>query len=511
MTALLMLSLLWQSPGGGQECSIAGCVLNASTSASLKNAEVFPIRRDVPSSSSEARTTTDAGGNFRFDHLTTGEFSLSADRNGYLSAFTRASCGSTDAVIKMTPQGMIFGKVVDDEGEAAVAQVTLYRRIWFQGRRQLQRQNDTVSQADGSFVIGNLATGTYYLGAKGSGRLQRGETFVENFFPDVRDAQAAMPVSVTGGAELRGINLHVRTARVYSIRGKATNTNGDGVSAVPLMLVSINDVARGSASSAGTSGGEFEFQNVAPGNYVIQAVPYAGRNGASMVTSHVLVTVGEEDVADVQVAVIPGAELSGVVKLDDAPSTQTFEVSLQPFNGGGLYNNARAKDGAFALHGVAPTLYHVAVSNLLDGYYLKAMRFAGRDIAHRELDLNSGASGTLEIQLSAKPAAITGTARNSAGDPARNAIVNVWSKDDSEVRQALTDDAGRFTLRNFPPGEYHVIAWEWIERGVIENPAFRTSFENQSAVVKLQEGSQENVDLKLIPTSASDAEIAKLP
>jgi hypothetical protein len=273
------------------------------------------------------------------------------------------------------------------------------------------------------------------------------------------------------------------------------------------MLIS----ADGSMSNTGTTAGLFEFQNVVPGSYVIQAVPDGERNSVNRPTAHVPVTVGEEDVTDVHVTLGPGAEIPGVVKLDDAPATQTFQITFEPLDGGGLEDVANVKDGAFELRSVAPTIYHIAITNLPDGYCVKSMRFAGRDVVHRELDLSSGAGGTLEIQLSAKPAAITGTVRNSNGDPVSSAIVQVWSKDDPEVRPALTDDAGHFTLRNFAPGEYRVIAFESIERGVIENPTFRSSFEGQVAVVTLQEGSKENVDLKPIPKAAVDAEVARLP
>ncbi len=510
MTALLFLSILLQTPNAGQECSISGRVSSLSTGAPLKKAQLHLAGQGVNSRLTETATTTDAEGNFRFDHLASGKYSVRAERSGYLmSSAPSLPCPSSDVTIRMPVQGLIYGKVLDDEDEpiGRIALVSVYRRTWIHGQRRLQKAQGTLAQADGSFVIGNLASGTYYLSAKTAMRTLKGEAPVENFYPDTPDAQAATPVSVLAGAEVRGLNLRVRTARVYSIRGKAFIAGGEPLAGIPLMLIS----ADGSMSNTGTTAGLFEFQNVVPGSYVIQAVPDGERNSVNRPTAHVPVTVGGEDVTDVQIALSPGAEIPGVVKLDDAPATQTFQVTLEPLNGGGLEDVANVKDGAFELRSVAPTTYYIAITNLPDGYCVKSMRFAGRDVVHRELDLSSGAGGTLEIQLSAKPAAITGTVRNSNGDPVSSAIVQVWSKDDPEVRPALTDDAGHFTLRNFAPGEYRVIAFESIERGVIENPTFRASFEGQAAAVTLQEGSQENADLKLIPKAAVDAEVARLP
>ncbi|HTB13877.1 MAG TPA: carboxypeptidase regulatory-like domain-containing protein [Bryobacteraceae bacterium] len=512
MKAILCLSVLLPIPGAAQDCSISGHIYSLSTGAPLKKVQVHFSVPSVNDRPSENTTTTDADGAFRFDRLPPGKYSVRTERSGYLMSSTPVACGASDVTIRMTPQGMIYGKVLDDDGEpVSGATVAVFWRTWVRGERHIQMKQNTFSQADGSFVLGNLATGSYYLSARSVARAPKGEASVENFFPNAPDARTAAPVNVVAGAELHGINLRIRSTRVYTIRGKAVNLSGEPVTGVPLILVSANETTRGWMSNSGTTAGLFEFASVAPGNYVIQAVSYTERNSVNKVTTHVPVTVGEEDVTDVHVTLRPGVEIPGIVKLDDAPSSQSFQVTLEPGNGGGLEDVAQVKNGAFELRTVAPTAYHIVIANMPDGYYIKSMRFAGRDVVRRELDLTSGAGGTLEIQLSAKPAAITGTVRDSNGDPAANAIVNVWTGDDPEVRQVLTDEAGRFTVRNLAPGEYHAVAWESIERGIVENQAFRASFATQSASVALQQGSQDNVDLKLIPKTAVDLEVAKLP
>jgi hypothetical protein len=510
MTALpLLLALLAQS----QECSISGRVYNAATSAPLKKAQVLLAGQGVNARLTESSSTTDAEGGFRFDHLGPGQYTAMADRNGYLHASAKASCGSTDVIIKMLPQGMIYGRVIDDDGEPfGHANVSVYSRIWIRGQRQPQMVQSTSAQADGSFVLGNLMPGNYYLSARGNTRAPNGEAFVENFFPNTTDVQSASPVSVAAGADLRGIELRVRTARVYSIRGKAINQSGEPVNGVPLMLIHTFGPNRGAMSNAGTAGGRFEFHDVAPGTYSIQSLtsrPMDG-GGPATLTANLPITVGEGDIDNLQVTLIPGAEITGSIKLDDTLFSQDVSVSLQTANGAGGAYNAQVKQGALTLRNLAPALYRVQVQNLVDGYYLKSIRFGGRDLIRRELDLSAGVAGSLEIVLSAKPASISGTVRNSDGDPVAEATVNVWTKDDPDIRAARTDASGHFTLRNFAPGEYRVIAWESIDRGVIENPAFRASFESQAPVVTLQEGSQETADLKVVTKSASDAEVAKL-
>lgn len=508
MTALfLLMALLSQS----QECSISGHVYSASTGAPLKKAEVLLAGQGVNARLSEAAATTDAEGVFRFDHLAAGQYTAMADRNGYLHATAKASCGASDVAIKMLPQGMIYGRVIDDDGDPfGHANVSVYSRMWIRGQRQLQVIQNTNAQADGSFVLGNLMPGNYYLSARGNTRPPNGQAFVDSFFPNTTDVLAAAPVAVAAGTDVHGVELRVRTARVYKVRGKATNQSGEPVTGVQLMLVHTAGGNRGSMSNAGTRGGVFEFQNVVPGVYAIQSLAFRSPETASM-TAYVPVTVGDADVEDLRVTLSPGAEISGSVKLGEATFTQPIFVNLQPSNGVGVDSNAPVKDGAFTLRSVAPTTYRVMIQNLANGYYVQAIRFAGRDLVHRELDLSAGGGGALEIVLSDKPASISGTVRNSDGEPAADTTVNVWAKDDPEIHTARTNASGAFAIRNLAPGEYRAIAWESIDRGVIENPAFRSGFENQVSVVTLQEGSQETADLKEVPKTASDAEVAKLP
>jgi hypothetical protein len=516
MTALLLLLAFFPQ---SQECSISGRVYSASTGTPLKKADVRLAGQGVNARLNEAARTTDAEGGFRFDHLGAGQYTAMADRNGYLSATApRIACGASDVVIKMFPQGMIYGRVIDDDGEPfGHANVSVYSRGWMRGQRQLQMVQSTSAQADGSFVIGNLNPGNYYLSARGNTRPPNGESFVENFFPNTSDTLSASPISAAAGADVRGIELRVRSVRVYNIRGKAVNATGEAVHGTPLLLIHTGGPNRGSMSNTGTTGGVFEFHGVAPGTYAIQSLGSRtqGSNtmdggGSPMLTANLPLIVGEGDIDGLQVMLIPGADISGTVKLDDAPYSENLSIALQTTGATGVDYNAQLKAGAFTLRSVLPSLYRVTVQNIPQGY-VKSIRFAGRDLVRRELDLSAGGGGTLDIVLSSKPASLSGTVRNADGEPVADVTVNAWAKDDPEIRTTRTDASGHFTLRNLAPGEYRVIAWESIERGIIENPAFRASFDSQATVVTLQGGSAENADLKIVPKAASEAEIAKLP
>src|ERR1035437_7791634 len=116
MAPWLFLSILLQTPAAGQECSISGRVYSLSTAAPLKKAQLHLASQGVNSRLTETATTTVAEGNFRFDHLASVKYSVRAERNGCLMSSTPSlPCRSSNVIIKMTPQGMIYGKVLDHD------------------------------------------------------------------------------------------------------------------------------------------------------------------------------------------------------------------------------------------------------------------------------------------------------------------------------------------------------------------------------------------------------------
>src|SRR5436305_4459373 len=192
--------------------AVAGRVVSTVTGAPLKKASVwlepFSSTRGVNGGPSVAlpATTTDAEGRFTLDDFEPGSYFLLAQRVGYLDQGYGAAepqvvgppleltAGQAlrDVVFKLTPQSLLYGKVVDDDGDAVPnARVQVLRTSYAGGRRHLLEAGAADSQDDGSFVIGNLTPGRYYLGAAirkidvtgPPGRKFERETYVTTYFP----------------------------------------------------------------------------------------------------------------------------------------------------------------------------------------------------------------------------------------------------------------------------------------------------------------------------------------
>src|SRR4051794_31943754 len=110
---------------------VRGSVVSA-TGEPLKKAEV--TLRAQGRGGTGYSTTTDANGSFTFASVEPGTYAAIAQRNGYVSGdLTRRSLNTvtvtagqeaSSVVLKLTPQGVITGRVSDEDGDAlAFAQV----------------------------------------------------------------------------------------------------------------------------------------------------------------------------------------------------------------------------------------------------------------------------------------------------------------------------------------------------------------------------------------------------
>ena len=148
-----------------------------------------------------------------------------------------------------------------------------------------------------------------------------------------------------------------------------------------------------------------------------------------------------------------------------------------------------------------PTSYIVEAGGLPDGYYLKSVKLAGREMPDAMLDLNYG-GGQVEVVLAPAAGDVTGVVQNSRGEPATSVQVTAVPASGSlrrDMNKLVTTDAmGNFTLHGLPPGEYKIFAWEEVETNAWMDRDYRQPFESQSASAKVDASTTPTVQLKLI-------------
>jgi hypothetical protein len=449
-----------------------------------------------------------------------------------------------DLVFKLTPQAMIFGKVVDDDGEPLAGfSVMCSRWVFLNGKKQLQTMSNGNSQADGTFVIGGLRSGRYYLSAgtrdnnfsmdvEKPGTKKPQESYLKTYFPNALDASSAALVDVAEGAEVRGAEIHVRRGRVFEIRGRIDSAGAQAPKYASLMLIpkgstQMNFVDQRQSQVQGKEG-TFQFKNVPPGAYVLQTQyaqvetkdPTGEYTKNTPLVARLEINVSDQNIENLVIPLVPGPEIKGAFKMEGTdPASQTpgpkapFTVQLRPADGStnmGMGYAQANEDGTFRMQGVLPALMRAEVYNLQENTYVKSITFGGRDVNGMDLDLTSGSGGELQIVLSPNGAEVTGTVRDGDGKAMASAVVQICDKEGMVAKTANTDQNGAFDAKGLAPGEYKVFAWEDRGEGVITDPDFRKSFESKAAVVKLSEKSRENLEPVMIAKDLMDVEAAKI-
>jgi hypothetical protein len=562
-------------PAAGK-CRVAGQVVHFTAGTPVRKVSVRLKRfgaeggvSDAPSVSNYA-TTSDAQGKFLFDAVEPGVYWLYADRTGYLEQSYGArepllkgsplklAAGQhrDDLVMKLTPQSFVYGKVADEDGDLLPnAQVQVYRAGWAQGRKRFEVVGSATSQDDGSFVIGNLGPGRYYLSAAQPHHdddpqpdgLKLHETYATTYYPSGAEASVASPVDVAAGADVRGLEIRMRLARVFRVRGKAVNTLTGGAAAQAyLKLTPLAERGEPGHLEVGVSTGRdglFEFKDVAPGDYVIETgATFALEAGSTFsltggttfqitlpaqpegapkslvvnkpLIGRVTVHVGEQDLDNVVFPLGDGALVTGTIRMtreDSSKPSPWPSLMLAPADGQGEEPVAAQvkADGTFRIPRIVPDQYSVKVDGLPDGAYVKSVHFDGHDITGEDLNLASGAGGLLEIVLSPDAAAVSGIVRGADGEAAAGATVQVCAGDDT-VKYVSANENGEYKVGGLPPGDYRILAWEEVEPGLSLDASFRARFEAQMAAVKLEERAHSTVEVKVIAREAIEAEAAKL-
>ena len=491
--------------------------------------------------------TSDAKGNFVFEAVSPGRYTLSAQRTGYLMQnygariATNTYPGSVltltagqvvkDLSLKLAPQGVILGRVIDTDGDPLPgAEIQLLRTFHSRGQRRVAPDRGVSTDDQGNFRLANLSPGSYYLAAQDTqlrifgntegmlpGRAPSRLTSVLTYYPDAVNAANALPLEIIPGSELQGIEIRIRREAVFSIRGIVIDSATGKPAAVPLVDARLKDspqIGLGAGASP-HSDGTFEIRNLLPGVYVIAA---ATSTTADLRTAREEVSITDSDVTGVKLTLAPGAAMTGTVKLEgDGPPLHPMVVLIGVNGTEGASNTQPKDDGTFEFHGIAPGKYAALVDTLPDGVYLKSIRFGAQDVTHIALDFTAGVSGTLDFLLSRGAAEVLGTVKNNQGEAVSGALVTLWPKGLRPETvwtgppQSSTDQNGDFRIAGLVPGEYYAIAWEELETGLMYDHEFLKRFESQAAVVVLEESAHQTIQPKLISREDAAAEAAKLP
>jgi hypothetical protein len=492
--------------------------------------------------------TTDADGKFRIEKVEPGSYRMMAERQGYVrreyGAKRNAMMGTTitvspgqelkDLNFDLTPQAVITGRVLDDEGEPlARVQIQVMRHRYLRGKQQLMPMGGGQTIDTGEFRVADLAPGRYWLSAIYRGRMMMfgdgparntvdkpEEEYVTTYYPDTTDQASARPIDLVAGQEMPGIDIRLQKARVFRIRGKVGGGNQ------PVRNLRVMIVPRESRMMGGFMGGgggmvkedgSFEIGGVQPGSYYVIAVH---AQGMPTTMGKVPVDVTRDNVENVSLNLVGGSTVTGAIRIDgnveQLEKAQgkkiTFggvRIQLAPMDGVGFNSpGVQAKDdGSFMFENVGPEKYRIMAMNLPQGTWLKSVRGGDQEVLDSGLDLNAGVPGPVQITLGVGPGAISGTVQDEKQKAVSGSMIALIPDPVKEERYdlfriATTDQNGQFTMQGVPPGEYKILAAEEIDPGNYMDPEFLKKNDSKANKISVKENSQQSVSLTQIVAEA---------
>ena len=484
-------------------------------------------------------TLTDSNGHFSITGMVAGTYDCVPSRTGfggvppdaiastkYYPLVTVENGKTTSGIlVKLTPLGVISGRVMDAEGDPVVRVQVMVMTNSYPNTGAQSRQTRGWAQTNdrGEYRVYNLFPGTYYVAANGNGNQgfgpvmngQRLPILITTYHPATTEPEQAAPVELRPGAEAQATDIHMQRIRVFSIRGKAPPMDQNHNYMVNAQRRSPD--FRGMFGGGGRMrNGEWEIPGLEPGSYVVTmtrvelnngrgAIMPRGGSGEGQTTTYAFVEIADKDVDGVE-CTFPGAEVSGVVKsIGEKPAKLTdFRVMLAP-EGGRTYQSEPVKaDGGFSISGIMPDTYRITVQPG-NSAYMASVKLESQELASRELDLRRGGGASLAITVANDFADAEGKVTDADGNPEPSVNVTFvpdQSKSDwrNSFNSQLTDSQGRFVFRRIIPGTYTIFAWKDAPRSAPQDANFRKPFEKQGVTVTLGPNGHQSLDLKSIVT-----------
>jgi hypothetical protein len=372
----------------------------------------------------------------------------------------------SDLLLHVPDGGRIVGYVLDGDGNPADG----WRVVV--ADENGRSAGSARTNGDGSFLLGPLVARTYTvrLASRNATR------------PVARDRVEARVVE-GGTVEVRLGGRSEGATRVHGI----VRCGGAPIARMTVTAWSDDDLS-GRAATETDDGGRYELE-LLPGAHRLSVYGRRGDDGHVSLTLSVEVEGGTELRRDVD---LPSGAISGRVLDDDGSPLENVALSVEEEHGATPFQASgnAAPDGTFSLECLPAGTYRLSV----DGWRARrrAWIFRGGIVVGEGTRVEG-------LELRARPScAVDGIVRDPAGGPLLG--VEVFARgEDGELgpSPARCDAAGRFSVRDLPPGRTTFFARD----------ASRASVEGSA--IELTPDRRGDVELVLGPGTALDVEVAE--
>ncbi len=420
----------------------------------------------------------------------------------------------------MKRYGAIVGRVLDDYGDPVEGvSVTAYDIRFVSGQRQLAPVPDVALRRTnelGRYRLWGLQPGEYVVAASvGNAAGLELPGYAITFAPVTASASEAQRVRVRAAEDV-SVDITLVRTRTARISGTTIDSNGVPFLGGIRMRTSVRFGMVSTIVGARTyPDGRFEFLNVAPGEYVLEA--FKGNELGWRVAS-----VNGTDIRDITVQTMAGSTVRGRIVWDGAageppPSMRLPRLSvvpadpdLRPFASGGRDAEYRT-DRDFEISRI-PSASRFVVSNVPRGWMVKSIRQGDRDITDAVVPFGGSDQSLADISIvfTDQVTEIGGTVDSANAD--RPAFVLLFPVDPGKRYSASryfavvhTSADGRFSIAGVPGGDYFVAAVDRLPgregEDAWQDPAYLERIEPGATRVIATDGEHASVTITIVPRS----------
>jgi len=447
---------------------------------------------------------TEDDGTFTFSSVPPGRYTVAVAKEGYVpmmyGARRPARPGTPivlherevkELTVRLPPGGVITGVITDAAGQpvqgvAVSALLSVFHGATGERGLALAGQAASASDDRGEYRIYGLAAGAYLIAAQplvedpGPGRAGALEFRMSNmrgravapvpvYFPSTTDAGRAQTVAVAAGEERDGIDIRVENVPLATIGGVAAAPPRAGPTYVTLTRSGDSQLEFVRTARADQAG-QFSFAAVPPGSYTVLA------QTAGSVWGSADITVDGDDIPNLAIVMVPTLTITGRLVFEGRsgspfPALPSVPLPVRPPHGWMSTTPAPDMrldaDGGFTISRLTGGTYGPFAQGLrtpIAGWWLTSAVADGRDLLDGPLEVRRSIDD-LVVTLAPRASEIAGTVRDPESAMTSGGFVVAFSTDPRywffNSRRAVgvrPDEAGRFVIRNLPPGEYFVTA-----------------------------------------------------
>jgi len=473
---------------------------------------------------------TDSEGHFQIDGLPAGSTSIELQKPGYSNQqdsrmnVVIIGAGTGPVVLKLSPLGAIYGRVLDVAGQPIEnVPVRLIRKSVREGHRRWDLFGSAESDEDGRFRFQSLTPGSYYLAA-GPGiqpelrllaRDPKPKTgYPSLYYPNAPDLSSASPIQLVGGQQAE-TDFSMPAVPAYHISGTLALSGSLPEQGVGLQILNQSGENLSIPTRVHLDTGTFDIDAIPAGSYVLKVGSHAG-NTTLRAETHLSVVANLDNVALV-LAPAPSIPITVRMESRDASNPNrtgwsqqrppvsvrlipTATLGVEP---GSNFMQQGSGQQIMALQNVEPGKYTADVMSW-GPWYVQSAQSGPTNLLSDDVTIAPGQTYPIEIVLRDDGATLTGNLKYHGVDDSPITFLVVPQPTARRGIKALHASQHGFAMTGLAPGDYLVYAFDHADRLEYTNPDALEPYASQATAVTLSANQETHVVLTLIHTGEGE-------